>query len=72
MTEDRVKEIAEAIAKRVMDEHLTTVAEASAKRAIQIVAADIGMSVMRKIGWAIGIAILGLLGWLGVHGMIKV
>ncbi len=71
ITEQRVEEISQRVARAVMDEYRLVVAEASAKRAIEIMAAEVGTSVVRKLGWFLGLGILGLLGWLGVHGAIS-
>jgi len=69
-TEADIEEIVERIARRVVAEQMPTVAETAAKRAIQIMAAEVGTSVVKKLGWALGLGILGLLGWLGLHGML--
>jgi hypothetical protein len=41
------------------------IAETAAKKALQKVYAEIGQSVLRKMAWLLGIALLGLLMWLG-------
>lgn len=48
------------------------IAEAAAKKALQKVYAEIGQSVLRKLAWLVGIALLGLLIWLGSKNALPV
>jgi uncharacterized membrane protein len=40
---------------------INTIAEAAAKKAIEHVYMEIGRSVMKKIAWAIGVLVMGIL-----------
>jgi len=46
-----------------------------AKKAVQLARedfyADVGKSVTNKFFWAVGLSIVGLLGWMTAHGYIK-
>jgi phage terminase Nu1 subunit (DNA packaging protein) len=53
-----------------MDEHPLTeaqidaIAEKAARRALQIVYAEVGQNVLKKLAWLTGVIILGLALWL--------
>lgn len=53
------------------DEEISVIAEAAAKKAIEIIMADVGRTVVRKFFWAIGLVVLGLLGWIAGTGHLK-
>lgn len=46
------------------DTQMDAIAERAARRALEMVYAEIGQSVMKKVAWIIGIVILGAMLWL--------
>lgn len=67
-SEAEIEVIVRRVLKEALESELPRIAELGAKRAIEIMAAEVGTSVIKKLLWAIGIGVLGLLGWLGIHG----
>jgi hypothetical protein len=53
------------------DDELDELAEKAAKKALNLVYQEVGRGVVRKVAWALGVSILGFLGWLGTKGLIK-
>jgi hypothetical protein len=68
MTDEELEALVERISKKVVQDLTHDIAERAAARAIQILAAEVGTSVVKKLGWLIGLGVLGLLAWLGAHG----
>lgn len=50
------------------DEQIEAIAEKAARRALQIVYAEIGYSILRKIAWLVGVVVVGLAIWLAGKG----
>lgn len=46
------------------DAEIDVIAERAAKRALQLVYAEVGQSVLKKIAWLAGVVVLGLALWL--------
>lgn len=69
MNELEIETIARRAVKEVLESETPVIAEAAAKRAIEILAAQVGTSVVKKLLWAIGVGILGLLAYLGTKGV---
>lgn len=46
------------------DAQIDAIAEKAARRALQIVYAEIGQNVLRKLAWLIGVVVIGLALWL--------
>ena len=46
------------------DAQIDAIAEKAARRALQIVYAEIGQNVLRKLAWLTGVAVIGLALWL--------
>jgi len=47
------------------------IAEKAAEKALTKVYAQVGQSVLKRLAWAVGVVVLGLLMWLGGTGHIK-
>lgn len=47
------------------------IAEKAAERALEKVYVEVGKGVLRKVAWLLGVALIGLLMWLGSTGNIK-
>ena len=47
---------------------IAAIAEVAARRALQIVYAEVGMNVMKKIAWLVGVVVIGLFIWLAGKG----
>lgn len=69
MIEAKIEEIAHRVALEVVEKQTIVIAEAAAKRAIQLVAADVGMTLLKKISTVIGLAALAAAGWLMSKGL---
>lgn len=69
LTEDRVAEIARKVAQEVVAQNMSLIAETSAARGIEIVAAQVGMTLIKKIVVAIGLAALVFAGWAATKGL---
>lgn len=54
----------DAFSHPLTDEQINAIAEKAARRALEIVYAEIGMNVMKKLAWIIGVVVLGLALWL--------
>ncbi len=50
------------------DAQIATIAEVAARRALQIVYAEVGMNVLRKAAWLAGVVVIGLFIWLADKG----
>ncbi len=46
------------------EQQIDNIAEKAARKALQIVYAEIGQNVLRKLAWLVGIVVLGLALWL--------
>jgi hypothetical protein len=46
------------------DEQIDAIAEKAARRALQIVYAEVGQGVLRRLAWLIGIVVVGIAIWL--------
>jgi hypothetical protein len=46
------------------DAQIDAIAEKAARRALQIVYAEIGQNVLRKLAWLTGVVVIGLALWL--------
>jgi len=53
------------------DEQIDVIAERAAQKALQIVYAEVGKGVMKKLAWLIGIVIVGAAVWLGGKGYLS-
>jgi hypothetical protein len=51
------------------DEQIEAIATLAAKKALQDVYANVGKSVVQKLTWIIGAAVIGLLLWMGGKGI---
>ncbi len=47
------------------------IAEKAAERALEKVYVQVGKGVLRKAAWLLGVALIGLLMWLGSQGHLK-
>lgn len=68
LTEARIKEIAREAAKEVVSQHEMVIAEASAKRAIEMLTAEVGMSFIKKIAAVLGLVAIAAAAWLFSKG----
>jgi hypothetical protein len=50
------------------DAQLELIAEKAAERALEKVYTEVGKSVLKKVAWITGVAIIGLFMWLASHG----
>lgn len=50
------------------DEQIEHIAERAAEVALNKVYAEVGKSVLKKLAWITGAAVVGLFMWLGGHG----
>jgi len=72
MTPDEFDYLVERVAERVHAKiNIEEIAENAAKTALNLVYQEVGKSVLRKVAWAVGVGLLGLLTWLGFNGHIK-
>ena len=46
------------------DEQINIIAEKAARRALEMVYAEIGMNVIKKLAWLVGVVVLGIALWL--------
>ena len=54
---------------RVLTEHdIDEIAEKAAEKALEKVYAQVGASVLKKLAWLVGVAVIGLVMWLGSNG----
>lgn len=53
------------------EEQIDHIADRAAKRALDIVYAEVGKSVLRKLAWIAGVVTLGLLMWLAGAGHVS-
>ena len=54
---------------RYLTEHdIDEIAEKAAERALEKVYAQVGQNILKKITWALGLAAIGLMMWLGGSG----
>jgi hypothetical protein len=65
-----IEEIARRAVKEALESEIPRVSEAAAKRAIEIMAAEVGTSVVKKLVVLLGLGILGLIGFLASKGII--
>ena len=49
---------------QLTDAQIDAIAEKAARRALQIVYAEIGQNVLRKLAWLTGVVVIGLALWL--------
>lgn len=69
LTEEKVESIARRVAEEVIQNVMPTIAEASAKRGIELLAAEVGMSMIKKIAVILGLGALGVAVWLFSKGI---
>ncbi len=69
LTEEKVEVIARRVAEEVLQNVMPTIAEASAKRGIEMLAAEVGMSLIKKIAVTLGLAALAAAVWLFSKGV---
>lgn len=69
MNELEIEAIAKRAVKEALESEIPRVSEAAAKRAIEIMAAEVGTSVVKKLAVLLGLGILGLIGWLASKGV---
>ena len=50
------------------DAQLELIAEKAAVKALEKVYTEVGKSVLKKAAWLTGVAVIGLVMWLGSHG----
>jgi hypothetical protein len=50
------------------DAQLEIIAEKAAVKALEKVYTEVGKSVLKKAAWLTGVAVIGLVMWLGSHG----
>lgn len=46
------------------DDQIDAIAEKAARKALQIVYAEVGQSVLKKLAWLVGLVVVGLALWL--------
>jgi hypothetical protein len=68
MTDAHIEALARKIATEVVAEQMPVLAEVSAKRAIEMVTAEVGMSILKKVGYILGLGVVALAGWLFSKG----
>jgi len=68
LTEDRIKQIAREAAAEVVAAQMPVIAESSAKRAIEMLTAEVGMSMLKKIAAVLGILAIAGAAWLFSKG----
>jgi len=56
---------------KLTDEQIDAIAEAAAEKAFQKIYAQVGKSVLTKLAWMAGAAVVGLFMWLGGHSLPK-
>lgn len=56
---------------RLTEEEIDHIAQKAAEKALNLVYQEVGKSLVRKVAWALGLVLLGVLTWLGAKGMIK-
>lgn len=66
-TEKHIEVICRRVVKEILAEH--SFAEQAAKRAIEIVTAEVGTTVLKKLAYLVGMVVLGLAGWLFSKGI---
>ncbi len=69
LTEDRIKEIAREVAAEVVAAQMPVIAETSAKRAIEMVTSEVGMSLIKKIAAVLGLLAIAGAAWLFTKGV---
>ena len=52
-------------------DEIEQIAEKAAERALEKVYVQVGKGVLRKAAWLLGVALIGLLMWLGSQGHLK-
>lgn len=50
------------------DEQIDDIADRAAKRALEMVYAEVGRSVLKKAAWLVGVVVVGLFIWLAGKG----
>ncbi len=50
------------------DDQIEAIAERAAEVAIEKVYTEVGKTVLKKLAWLTGVAVIGLAMWLGGHG----
>ena len=53
------------------DDQIDIIAERAAQRALQIVYAEVGKGIMKKLAWLIGVVVVGAAAWLGGKGYLS-
>ena len=53
---------------QLTDAQIDEIAEKAAERAFQKIYQNVGKSVLTKLTWMVGAAVIGLFMWLGGHG----
>lgn len=67
LTEEEVEQVRRQLAQ--LDPE--AIAERAAERTLDIISMEVGKSVIRKVAWAAGVVLVGLLAWLGSKGFLK-
>lgn len=62
------EEIHEYIDSRI-DARMEQIADLAAKKALEKVYAEVGLGILRKISWFVGVLIIALLSWMAGKGM---
>ncbi len=52
-----------------IDARMEQIAEAAAQKALQLVYAELGKGLVKKVFWFVGLAALALLSWMAGRGM---
>lgn len=53
---------------QLTDQQIDEIAERAAQKALQIVYAEVGKSVLKKLAWVVGLVVVGLAIWLTGKG----
>jgi hypothetical protein len=54
------------------EEQMDMIAERAARKALEIVYAEVGKSVLKKLAWLVGIIVVGIAMWLAGKGHLPV
>lgn len=55
---------------KLSDEQIEVIAQRAAEVALNKVYSEVGKSVLKRMAWLAGAAVIGLVMWLGGHGLI--
>ncbi len=62
MTEERRKNIT------LTDEQMEAIAEKAAHKALEVVYAEVGKAVLKKVAWIVGVVVISVMMWLSYNG----